>query len=336
MKNIGIKAIFASTLLTLSASTLLAQDFTMRISHVFPPQHPLGKLAQSYADAVKTETGGKVAVEILGSGQAFAEREAYPAVAKGQVEATLLVSVQFSGIVPTLDALSIPFIMQGNEAAKAFLNSDARKALDNDIRAKRVEPLAWLFQTNTTVFTSQKTPLIKIEDFAGVKIRGLNKVTDASLEAIKASPLSTPGSEVYQALQSGVLDAALTDVSAAFSRRFYEVQKYGTVVDNWVTAYGVLMVNPQWLQKIPAEQRAGMERAARKVEAEGIAVGASNVANSKKGLTDKGMSLTVLSKEQEAIWAKAMTAPSRKVFIERSGVSGEAVLKAFDAMNKGN
>jgi TRAP-type C4-dicarboxylate transport system substrate-binding protein len=335
MKTI-IKAALAALALSASATTSLAQDFTMRLSHVFPPQHPLGKLASQYAEAVKMETGGKVAVEILGSGQAFAEREAYPAVAKGQVEATLLVSVQFSGIVPTIDALSIPFLVRGDNAAKAFLASDARKALDADIRTKRVEPLAWLFQTNTTVFTSQKAPLLKTDDFAGVKIRGLNKVADASLEALKASALSTPGSEVYQALQSGVLDAALTDVSAAFSRRYYEVQKFGTVVDNWVTAYGVLMVNPAWLQKIPADLRAGMARAASKVEAGGVAAGAANVAEAKAGLAGKGMALTVLNKEQESVWAAAMTAASRKAYLERNGAAGEAVLKAFDALAKTN
>lgn len=327
---------------TIAAAALLAAaigqpagaaEYTMRLSHVFPPQHPLGKAASYYAEAVKEETGGRVAVEIFGAGQAFAEKESYPAVAKGQIDATLLVSVQFSGIVPALDVLSIPFVMTGNDSAKRFLASKARAKLDDEIRAKRVEPLAWLFQTNTTVFTSNARKLVAIDDFKGVKIRGLNKVADASLVAVGASPLATPGSEVYQSLQSGILDAALTDISAALSRRYYEVQKHGTVVDNWVTAYGVLLANPAWMAKLPQDLRDSLKRAAAKAEAHAIEVGAANVKQAVAGLEEKGMSLTFLDDAQEKSWREAMTAPSKTVFVERTGEAGKEVLAAFDSLS---
>lgn len=327
---------------TIAAAALLAAaigqpaaaaEYTMRLSHVFPPQHPLGKAASYYAEAVKEETGGRVAVEIFGAGQAFAEKESYPAVAKGQIDATLLVSVQFSGIVPALDVLSIPFVMTGNDSAKRFLASKARAKLDDEIRAKRVEPLAWLFQTNTTVFTSNGKKLVAIDDFKGVKIRGLNKVADASLVAVGASPLATPGSEVYQSLQSGILDAALTDISAALSRRYYEVQKHGTVVDNWVTAYGVLLANPAWMAKLPQDLRDSLKRAAAKSETHAIEVGAANVKQAVAGLEEKGMSLTFLDDAQESTWRKAMTAPSKSVFVERTGETGKEVLAAFESLS---
>ncbi|MBX6369847.1 MAG: TRAP transporter substrate-binding protein DctP [Rhodospirillales bacterium] len=327
---------------TIAAAALLAAaigqpaaaaEYTMRLSHVFPPQHPLGKAASYYAEAVKEETGGRVAVEIFGAGQAFAEKESYPAVAKGQIDATLLVSVQFSGIVPALDVLSIPFVMTGNDSAKRFLASKARAKLDDEIRAKRVEPLAWLFQTNTTVFTSNAKKLVAIDDFKGVKIRGLNKVADASLVAVGASPLATPGSEVYQSLQSGILDAALTDISAALSRRYYEVQKHGTVVDNWVTAYGVLLANPAWMAKLPQDLRDSLKRAAAKAETHAIEVGAANVKQAVAGLEEKGMSLTFLDDAQESTWRKAMTAPSKSVFVERTGETGKEVLAAFESLS---
>ena len=329
MKRIFIKAVVAGVLLTIYNAPGQAQEFTLRLSHVFPAQHSLSKLVTQYADAVKEETGGRVGVEILGAGQAFAERESYPAVAKGQVEATLLVSVQFSGIVPALDALSIPFLLQGEEQVKAFVTSDARKMLDDEIRTRRVEPLAWIFQTNTTVFTSNVKPLLTMGDFAGIKIRGLNTVADASLEANKASALSTPGSQVYEALQSGVLDAALTDISAAYSRHYYEIQKFGTVVHNWVTVYGVLIVNPAWLAKLPADVQAGLQRAAQKIEAESIATGGGNIKSAMDGLKEKGMTLSILDAAQEAEWAKAMTAPSKAAYLVRNPASGEAVLSAF-------
>jgi TRAP-type C4-dicarboxylate transport system substrate-binding protein len=319
-----------AALAALCATAANAADYTMRLSHVFPPQHPLGKLAAQYAEAVKEETKGKVEVQILGSGQAFAERESYPAVAKGQIEATLLVTVQFSGIVPTVDVLSVPFVMTGTGSAKRFLTSEARDKLDADIREKRVEPLAWLFQTDTSIFTSNAKPFASPADFAGQKIRGINKIIDASLAANGASPLSTPGSEVYQALQSGVLDSALTDVSAALSRRYYEVQKYGTVVPNVITAYGIVLANPAWLAKLPADIRDEVKKAGAKVELAGIEAGDANVREAIEGLKAKGMSLAVVSDSETGPWSKAMAPPAKAAFVERTGEPGKAVLAAFD------
>jgi TRAP-type C4-dicarboxylate transport system substrate-binding protein len=316
----------------LCSTAASAADYRMRLSHVFPPQHPLGKLATQYAEAVKQETNGKVEVEILGSGQAFAERESYPAVAKGQVDATLLVSVQFSGIVPTVDVLSVPFVMTGVDSAKQFLTSEARTKLDADIREKRVEPLAWLFQTDTSIFTSNAKPIAAPSDLSGLKIRGINKIIDAGLAANGASPLSTPGSEVYQALQSGVLDAALTDVSAALSRRYYEVQKHGTVVPHVITAYGIVLANPAWFAKLPQDVREQVKKAGTKVEQLGIEAGDANVREAIAELKTKGMNLTIISDDKIGDWSKAMTSASKAAYVERTGEAGKAVLPAFDKL----
>ena len=310
-----------------------AAEVTMRLAHVFPPQHPLGRLATRYAEVVASETGGRVAVEVLGGGQAFAERESYPAVAKGQIEATLLVSVQFSGIVPTVDALSVPFLMTGPDSAARFLDSDARHVLDRDIRAKRVEPLAWLFQTDVSIFTSGARPIAGPADFAGLKIRGINRIIDAALSATGASPLATPGSEVYQALQAGVLDAALTDVSASVARRYYEVQRYGTVVPHVLTAYGILLANPDWVAKLPQDLRAGLARAATIVEAEGVAAGAANAAAAVAALKDHGVGLTLVADDALDLWKQAMTPAARAAYEERTGADGTAVLAAFDRLD---
>lgn len=330
MKLLTVPALAVALALTGGLGTALAADYTMRISHVFPPTHPLGKLAQQYKEAVEAETGGRVAVELLGTGQAFNEREAFPAVARGQIEGTILVSLFFSGIVPEMDALSIPFVVRGKDAPQKFLASEARTALDKAIRAKRVEPLAWLFQTNVAIFTSKDKPILTPADFQGLKMRGLNKVADAGLIAVGATPLSTPGSEVYQALQTGVLDAAITGLSAALARKYYEVQNRGTVVDNFITAYGVLFVNPAWYEGLPEDVREQIARAGAKVEAAGIAQADEYAAI--PGLEKEGMTITVLTDEEVNAWAEKMTPAGEAAYIERVGETGKAVLEAFGSL----
>src|SRR5690606_1832626 len=131
------------------------------------------------------------------------------------------------------------------ERVKKFPGSEAAALLEEKLLEKGVRNVAWLFTTNASIFTSSNKPLIEIEDFKGVKIRGLNKLVDEALLALGAAPAAMPGSEVYQALQTGVIDAGLTDISAAYSRKYYEVQKYGTVTP-FFTVYFHLYVNPDW------------------------------------------------------------------------------------------
>src|SRR5206468_12590491 len=103
------------------------------------------------------------------------------------------------------------------------------------------------------------------------KIRGLNSMTDQGLIAAGAAPAATPGSEVYQALQAGVLDAGLTDLSAAYSRKYYEIQKYGTVGPIF-TIYFHVLVSPGWWDKLTPANRQAIEAAAAKAEQDSIAI----------------------------------------------------------------
>src|SRR3546814_7912142 len=96
------------------------------------------------------------------------------------------------------------------------------------------------------------------EKFKGVKIRGLNKLFDTGLSAMGAVPVSMPGSEVYQALQTGVIDAGLTGVQAASARRYYEVQKYGAAAPTFLV-FDNLVVNPAWWDSLPKDVRARSE-----------------------------------------------------------------------------
>ena len=127
----------------------------------------------------------------------------------------------------------------------AFRGSEAQKLLDAKMAEKGVTNIAWLMDANDGIFTSSNKALVTPADFAGVKVRGLSKLFDAGLAAMSAAPSPMPAPEVYQALQTGVIDAGFTGVKAANSRKFYEVQKFG-VASNIILAYDNLIVNPAW------------------------------------------------------------------------------------------
>ncbi len=294
---------------TLGAAFTLASahaaEYTMRMSHQFPPAHHSAKNMEQFAADVKAATSGKVEVQIFGAAQLFKPNQHHAAVAGGKIESAVMLGFQWGGTIPETNVTIIPYFMSSVEKMKKFPGSDASKMLDDKMAAKGVKNIAWIVDANDGIFTSAKTPLIKPEDFKGVKVRGLSKLFDAGLVALGAAPSSMPGSEVYQALQTGVIDAGFTGVQAANSRRFYEVQKYG-VASTIILAYDNIVVNPAWWDKLPADVKAAIESAARKAEQRLLPANDDIPAADIKALRDKGMNVTVLTKAQEKALADIM------------------------------
>jgi C4-dicarboxylate-binding protein DctP len=294
-----------------------AADYTMRISHQFPPTHQTARALDQFAADVKASTGGKVEVQIFGAEQLFKANQQHAAVARGQVEAAAIVSFGWGGTIPEMNVMTIPFLMTHAEQLKKFPTSDAARLLDEKMAAKGVKNIAWLVDANDAIVTSAKAPLLKPEDFKGVKIRGISKLFDNGLTAMGASPSAMPGSEVYQALQTGVIDAGITSCAAAYSRRYYEVQKFG-VASAMLTAYETLVVNPAWWEKLPADLQKNLMAAAHKAEATLLPTSDEVAPEDVKRLRDKGMQVTVLTKEQEKALAAVMQPPVIKAFAESS------------------
>jgi len=292
-----------------------AADVTMRLSHQFPPAHHSAKNLEQFAADVKALSDGKVEVQIFSAAQLFKPNQHHAAVAGGKIESAIMLNFQWGGTIPEMSVTLIPYLMSRVELMKKFVGSDAAKMLDAKMEAKGVKNIAWLVDANDGIFTSAKAPLIKPEDFKGVKIRGLNKLFDAGLAAMGASPSPMPGSEVYQALQTGVIDAGFTGVQAANSRRFYEVQKFG-VASSIILAYDNLVVNPEWWAKLAPGARKAIEEAVTKAEARAMPASDEIPAERITVLRDKGMNVTVLTPAQEKVVADAMQ---------------PAVIKAFEA-----
>jgi C4-dicarboxylate-binding protein DctP len=300
--------------LALTAGSFAA-DFTMRLSHQYPPAHQMSKALDQFALDVKAGTGGKIEVQVYGSEQLYKAAQNHAATARGQIESSAILNFQWGATIPEMNLTSIPFLMTRAEQLKKFPGSEAAALLNRKIEEKGVKPLAWLVDANDGIFTSAKQPLVKPADFKGVKVRGLSKLFDSGLSAMGASPSAMPGSEVYQALESGVIDACLTGVAASYSRRLYEVQKFG-VASTIATAYSTIVVNPAWWGKLPDDIQKVVMSAAHKAEV-AMTPGSDEVdADDIKRLREKGMTVMVLNKAQEKELAAAMQPAVIKAFTD--------------------
>lgn len=263
-------------LAALAASVMPAAAATkMRCSHQLPPAHHIAKVVERWAAEVRKLSGDELDVQIFGSSSLVDARRNIVAVAKGEIECAFSLNFQWGKTLPIMNVTVAPFAFGDLEIWRKWPGSEPAKFLEQKLLAKGVKNVVWMFQTNTSVFTTKGQFLIKPADFKGKKIRGLNRQFDAALTALGAVPTAMPGNEVYQALATGVLDAGVTDAAAAVSRKYYEVQDHFTVLPV-LSAYLHGYVNPKWYDGLSAKSKdalakAGMEAAQWAVEASAAA-----------------------------------------------------------------
>jgi C4-dicarboxylate-binding protein DctP len=299
---------------------------TMRLSHQFPPSHHNARVIQSFAEDVGKRSNGQVQVQVFPAEQLAKAAENFPGVARGAFEAAAAVNFQWGTTLPEMNAMTIPYYFTDFARIQRFPGSEAAKFLEAALERRAVRNLMWLYTTRMSIFTSGRKPIVNVEDFRGLKIRGLNPLTDHALTAVGAAPSAMPGPEVPQALQSGVLDAGLTDVSAAVSRRFYEIQKYGTVAP-YFSVISHVYVNPRWWNGLTAAQRAPIEAAARQAEQDQMQVTEETAAAATGELRAKGMTIHEQTTEEAAAWRARMQQPVVDAFLRMAPEGGNRILE---------
>ena len=291
----------------LLATPAMAQT-KMRISYQVPTVHHLHKAMEHFKAELEKSTNNGIVVELFPAEQLSKAAENHPQVARGTIEAAMVASFQWGNTIPEMSVSTIPYLFTDLEKIKKFPGSDAAKLLEAKLESKGVKNLAWLYITRMSIFTSSKKPLVALDDFKGVKIRGLNAIADAGLSAVGAAPTPISGNEVYNALQSGLIDAGLTDISAAVSRRYYEVQKYGTV-SPYFSVHFHLFANPAWLAKLPPAQQKAVADASTSTENFIVALTEDTAAKATGELREKGMTVHEQTKAEQAAWSAAMQQP---------------------------
>ena len=309
----------------------LADAKVMRVSHQLPPKHHIAKLVESWAADIEARSGGAIDVQTFPANQVFKPKENFPAVARGKIEAALSVNFQWGKTIPEMNVTLKPYSFTDLELLKKWPGSTVAEYLQGKLEAKGVHNIAWLFTTRMSAYTSKGKALIKPADFQGVKIRGLNKLVDSGLEALGAAPSAMSGSQVYQALQTGVIDAGLTDISAAYSRKYYEVQDHVTVSPLF-SVYFHIYVNQDWWKGLSEAERAAVSEASAKAEADALTLTEESAGKAPGQLTEKGMKVHVHTADEIAAMKAIMDPPFTKAFLEAAGDDGQKLLDMISAM----
>src|SRR6202166_4177416 len=211
-------------------SAVLAQDpIVIKFSHVVSPDAPKGKASVVFKTLAEKYTNGKVKVELYPNSSLYKDKEELEALQLGSVQILAPSISKFGPLgVKEFDIFDLPFLLSDDARARQMFASPMMADLNKKLEAKSVLPLAY-WDNGAHCYTCNK-PLIMPDDFRGLKMRIQgSKVLDAVARELGAIPQIMGFGELYQALQTGVVDGEDNVPSNILTQKFYEVQKNLTV-----------------------------------------------------------------------------------------------------------
>ena len=289
----------ASFVVALSANAMAA-DFTMKIAWAEtadPFGHPASAAMYVFKDQAEALSGGKLEVKLYPTAQLGDAKAVLGQVKQGILQScTSIPSGMIAGrFYKNLNILEIPYIFDNNIIAWRVLNSSTGffRDLSNDIAQKAgIRPLAF-FVEGQRHFTNNTRPLVTAKDMSGLKIRTME--VPAHLEMVKAfgaTPTPISWTELYGALQTGVIDGQENPIGNILYAKLYEVQKYLTL-DGHVTLINTWVVNEKWFAGLPTDVRKAIVDAASIAEISSRGLSQIKDTVGLKELETKGMKVTV-------------------------------------------
>ncbi len=258
-----IKTLVAAFAVALSMNAAWAQaPIVIKFSHVVATDTPKGQAAERFKEQAEKLTKGRVKVEVYPNSQLYKDKEELEALQLGAVQMLAPSLAKFGPLgVKEFEAFDLPYIFPSKAALYAVTEGPIGKGLLKKLEPKGITGLA--YWDNGFKIMSANKPLHVPADFRGQKMRiQSSKVLDAQMRALGANPQVLAFSEVYQALQTGVVDGTENPPSNMYTQKMHEVQKHLTVSNHGYLGYAVI-VNKKFWDGLTADIRAQLEQAMR-------------------------------------------------------------------------
>ena len=298
------------------------QPIVVKFSHVVANDTPKGKGALKFKELAEKYTNGRVKVEVYPNSTLYKDKEELDALNSGSVQLLAPSTAKFRPIgVPEFEAMDLPFVFNGQEGYNKVVNGPIGKGLLKKLEAKGITGLA--YWDNGFHMVSANKPLLMPADFQGLKIRiSGSKIADLYFRKLGALPQILAFSEVYQALQTGVVDGCENTPSNYYTQKFYEVQKHITNSQHAHLQYA-LITNTKFWNGLPADVRGQLDKAVEESTeyCNGIAK-TENVDALEKIKASGKTTLHTLTPEQRAAWVKAL----KPVYKEAEGRVGKQIV----------
>ncbi|GJD62740.1 TRAP transporter substrate-binding protein [Methylobacterium frigidaeris] len=320
-----------TALLLLSGAALAQAPILIKFSHVVAPDTPKGRGADKFKELAEKYTNGKVKVEVYPNSQLFKDKEEVEALQLGAVQMLAPSLAKFGPLgAKEFEVFDLPYILPDKAALRRVTDGALGKRLFDKLQSKGITGLAY-WDNGFKVMSANK-PLRMPADFRGLKMRiQSSKVLEAEFRALGAIPQVMAFSEVYQGMQTGVVDGSENTPSNMFTQKHHEVQKYITLSDHGYIGYAVI-TNKKFWDGLPADVRTELDKAMKEATAYANEVADKDNADALEEMKKSGKTTFItLTSEEKAAWKAAL----EPVTADMAKRVGKDVIEEFQKEAKG-
>jgi C4-dicarboxylate-binding protein DctP len=329
-KPIAFLAVVATSLLLASCGKEQSENepILIKFPHVTAPGTPKGRAADRFRDLVHERMGGRVVVEVYPSGQLMNDDDSIDALAFGEVQMIATSLSKFDRITHRFQIFDLPFLFPDLKAVERFQASEHGQSLLEVMTDRGLKGLA--FWHNGMKQFGAPVAMRRPADAEGLKFRIMESdVLQAQILQIGGNPQKMDYSEVYQALQTGAVDAQENTWSNLFSSKLFEVQDYLTETNHGYIGY-LVTVNPDFWDTLPPDVQDELAAIVREVAAWANAEAESVNRDGKQKIMDAGgPEVVTLSASELSGWRQAL----RPVWDQFADTIGADLIAAAEAMS---
>ena len=324
MKKLVLGTIAAAML----ATSGMAADYVMKVSHVVSASTPKGMAADFFEKRVEELTGGKIDVQVFPNSQLYGDGEEMKALVMNNVQLIMPSLSKFTSIAPQMQLFDLPFIFRDKNHLYNVMDGEVGATLKSFVDEKKQMKAMDYWDAGFKHLSTNSAPILNPEDAAGKKYRiQSSKVLEAQFKAVGGNPQVLPFSEVYSALQQGVVDGTENPLSNFYTKKFHEVQTSLTLSSHGYLGYLVVM-NEQFWNKLPKDLQEKVEQAmkeATKFEREAATKDDEHVMSelNKYAAETNKLKIVEFTAEQKQKWQKTMA----QVYPQFYDVIGENLIK---------
>ena len=320
--------------LTVSAGAVSAAcddgEIVIKFSHVTTEATQKGKAAVQLMNRVNDEMNGKACMEVFPNSTLYNDDAVLEAMLQGDVQLAAPSLSKFEQFTKVFRLFDIPFMFKNMAAVDEFQNSEAGQAMKESMVRRGL--LGLEFWHNGMKQFSANKPLINPSDATGLKFRiQPSEVIKAQIAALNASPQPMAFSEVYGALQTGVVDGQENTWSNIYTKKFFEVQDGVTETNHGLIDY-MLVTSVDFWDGLPDDVRTQLTTIINEVTVKNNAEGGDTDAKARQAVLDAGTTIRELTAEQRQAWVDAMK-PVWGQFLEDIGQENIDAAQAINAKN---
>jgi len=307
MKLFGVASLAIALGLGAPAAFAACDDgeIVIKFSHVTnTDRHPKGIAATLLAERVNEEMNGKACMEVFPNSTLYNDDQVLEAMLQGDVQLAAPSLSKFEQFTKKFRIFDLPFMFKNIDAVDEFQNSDTGQAMKETMVRRGL--LGLQFWHNGMKQMSANKPLLMPSDANGLKFRVQNSdVLKAQMAALGGSPQPMAFSEVYGALQTGVVDGQENTWSNIYGKKFFEVQDGVTETNHGIIDY-LLVTSADWWDSLPADVRDQLGTIIQEVTTTRNAESFKVNEEAKQAVIAAGGVVRQLTPEQRAAWVEVM------------------------------